>query len=168
MIGLYNFFVKRGQTVSLVIGLVSTAIILFSIFGGLSSGGYDTSTDLNAVLKGGGGNGFDFLDPAIIIPEILVAICLITAVLFGIFKLITNPKSSLAMLLGIGLILAMFFVFYSMADSESTGRIGMLLEREGLSTGVSKFISGSIKTTLWLTILAFVGIVVMEIVNFFK
>jgi hypothetical protein len=56
----------------------------------------------------------------------------------------------------------------SISDSETTGKIAALLQKNDISEGTSKMISGGIKTTVLLAIGAFIAMVVMEILNFFK
>ena len=168
MTGLYRFFANKGQLIALLIGLISLFIVFGILIGGLSGAGYDTGTDLNAVLKGGGGDGFNMFNAAIVIPLILVAICAILWLIFGVGRILTNPKASLLAIISFAVILVLFFVLYSSSDVETTGKLGLIHEKFGISGGVSKFISGGIKTTVGLVILAFISMVVFEIYNMFK
>ncbi len=168
MIGLYNFFQKRGQLFALLLGVISVAIVFISINSGMSSAGFDGSTDLNTVLKNGGGDGFNFLNAAVMIPIVLVVLCAVVWLAFSFFRIITNPKSSLAGIVALVVIAALFFLVYSSADVNYTGKLAAIHEKFGISDGVSKFISGGLVTTVALAVLTFVAMVVSEIINLFK
>lgn len=168
MTGLYNFFQKRGQLFALLLGLISVVIAFGSVFSGLGAAGFDAATDLNAVLKNGGGNGFDFFNLAIMIPVILTVIAVVLWLIFGLGRLVTNPKGSIVVLLGAVLLIGLFFVLYSSSIAESDGPVGFVSEKFGVTPGVSKFISGGIKCTIILTALSIITMVVLEIINLFK
>jgi len=168
MKSLYNLFTTKGQLIALVLALVVIAISVLGIFGGLSSGGYDVGTDLNAVLKGGGGNGFNFFNSAILLPGILIGIATFLWIGFTVFQVLTDIKGSSKIVIAFLIIAVMFFVFKAMNDSETTGKLAALIQKNGISEGVSTSISGGIWTTLVLTILAAVLMIVMEVLNMFK
>lgn len=168
MIGLYNFLQKRGQLFALLLGVVCVAIVFISIFSGLSSSGFDAGTDLNSVLKNGGGNGFNFLDPAIALPALLVGLTAFVWLASSLIRMIMNPKSSLIGIIAIAVILGVFFVLYSSADINHSAAMAAIHEKFSISDGVSKFISAGLKTTIGLAVLAFLSMVVSEIINLFK
>ncbi len=168
MKAIYNLFNTKGQMIALLIGVVCSAIILISIFTGLSGAGFDASTDLNAVLKNGGGDGFNFLNPVIAVPLLLVAVAFLVAIVFGLGQLISNPKNSMVFLISIAVLLGLFFILYSTSTAESTGKIAELVSKNNITENVSKFISGGVKSVMGLTIIAFAGIVLFEIYNLFK
>lgn len=168
MKAIYNLFNQKGQMIALLLGVLCIAIVLGSIFSGISGAGYDTSTDLNAVLKSGGGDGFNYLNLAIAIPAILIIIALLAWAVFGLMGLIGNPKGSMTFLIGFVILLVLFFILYSMSDAESTGKIAELVGKNNISENVSKMISGGVKSVMGLTIVAFFGIILFEIYNLFK
>lgn len=168
MKSIYNLLNSKGQLFALGLGLLCIAIVLGSIFSGLGSAGYDTSTDLNQILKDGGGDGFNFLNPAVMIPRLLTILAVAVILIFGIVGLVTNPKGSLVFLIAVGVLVALFFILTSMSEAETTGKIAALVDKNGISEGVSKMISGGVKSVVLLSAIAFFGIVLMEIYNFFK
>ncbi len=168
MIGLYNFLQKKGQLFSLLLGVVCVAIVLMSIFSGLKSAGFDAGTDLNTVLKNGGGDGFNFLDPAIMIPMVLVMATAAVWLLSSLLRMIMNPKSSLIGIVAIAVILGVFFVLYSSADINHGPAMAAIHEKFNITDGVSKFISAGLKTTVGLAVIAFFSMVISEIINLFK
>ena len=168
MTGLYNFFLKRGQLFALLLGVITVAIVFGSAMGGMGTAGFDSSTDLNQVLKNGGGNGFDFFNAAIALPMILSAIAAALWAFFGLGRLVTNPKGSIIVLIGAVLLLGLFFVLYSSSSAETTGIVGRVSEKFAVGPGVSKFISGGIKCTIILAVIAVLTTVILEIVNLFK
>lgn len=168
MKSLYNLLTTKGQLFALVLGVVVIAISLISIMGGLGSAGYEVGTDLNSIMKSGGGDGFNFFNAPIALATVLIVLGFILWIGFTLIQLISNPKDSMKMIIAFGITILLFFIFMSISDAESTGRIASLSDRFNVSDGVSKFISGGIKTTLVLSIGAFIAMVVMEILNLFK
>ena len=168
MKAIYNLFNTKGQMFALLLGILCIAIILISIFSGLSSSGFDASTDLNAVLKNGGGDGFNFLNPVVALPMALIIIAFAVWVIFGLMRLIGNPKGSLVFLIGIGILVVLFLILYATSEAETTGKIAELVGKNNISENISKVISGGVKSVVTLTIIAFLGIILFEIYNLFK
>lgn len=165
---MYKFLTKNGQPLALGLGVLVVAIFLISALTGMSGAGYDVGTDLNKLTAEQKG-AITFFNPGIFLTVAMAAIAVILAlVVFGIVDLIKFPKS--AMKFGIGLIalLAVFFILYSTADPEGTGKLGELIDRFDVSESVSKFISAGISTTVGLAALAAIIMVLAEIRNMFK
>ena len=87
---------------------------------------------------------------------------------FGVLALVSDPKGSMKFLISGAVVLVLFFVFYSISDSESTGKIFELIQKNDIGEGTSKFISGGIKTTLLLIVLSIVSAIGGEVYNIFK
>jgi hypothetical protein len=169
MKALYNFLTARGQMIALFLAILCVAIVMGSIFSGLGSAGYDTSTDLVSILKDPDSTQeFNFFNPAVAIPRILILLCVIAVVVFGVLSVVSDPKGSLKFIISGGVIVLLFFVFYASSESETTGKIFALLQREDISEGTSKFISGGIKTTMLLIGFSIVSAVAGEVYNIFK
>ena len=168
MISIYNFFQKRGQLFALLLGVITVALVFGTAMSGMSAAGFGADTDLNTVLKNGGGDGFNFFNLAIYLPFFLTVIAAALWLIFGLGRLATNPKGSLIVLIGAVVLIGLFFILYSSSDAETTGKLGMLSEKFDVSTGVSKFISGGIKCTAVLAFGALASMVILEIVNLFK
>jgi len=155
--------------IGFVLGLLVVGIVLISALTGLGSAGYDTGTDLNAVLKSEGSTEtFDFFNMAVMLPVVLIGLIVALLVLFSLFQIISNPKGSIKGILGLLLVAVMFFVFYSMAAPETTGKLAELHGRFNIGEQASKIISGGIKTTGILFIAGIILMFVSEIINLFK
>jgi len=168
MTSIYNFFLKRGQLFAFLLGLITVAIVFGTAMSGMGAAGFEAGSDLNAVLKNGGGDGFNFFNLAIYLPIILTVLAAGLWLLFGLGRLVTNPKGSLIVLIGAVVLIGLFFLLYSSSAAETSGKLGMLSEKFDVSNGVSKFISGGIKCTAILALIALASMVIMEVVNLFK
>lgn len=164
---MYKLLTSKGQLIAIAIGVISVLIAIGSIVGGVKSQ-YALSDDLNNIMKTNPEATFDFFNPAISVVIALIVIAFVAAVLFGLLGLVTDPKGSLKFLLGFGAVAILFFILYTTADGESTGRLAMLVEKFDVSENVSKLISGGVKTAVISIAVAFGAAVVMEIVNLFK
>jgi len=165
---MYKLLTKKGQLFALVLGLVSVAIALFSIVGGMKSAGYSLSDDLNQIMKGNPELTFDFFNPALIVVLILIGLAAVAWLVFGLKGLFSNPKASMKFIIAIIAILILVFALYSMAQTETVGRTYELIQKNGISENISKMITAGIKTTLALSIFAVVAMVAMELRNAFK
>lgn len=165
---MYKLLTTKGQLFALILGIGVIAIYLISVFGGLSSAGYGVGDDLNEIMKTNADADFGFFEFPLMLVAGLIGIAFISAVIFGLFQLVTSPKGSIKAIIAVAAILIMFFAFYTMSDAETAGRIGMLSERESVSPGQSKFISAGIKTVGVLSVGALAIMVVSEIRNLFK
>lgn len=156
---MYKFLAKRGSTIALVASLV-IVVIFYAIIGtkGGSTEGIPKEEFKNITT-------FDFGLYAAIA---MVFIGLAIVVLFSISNLFTNFKNSLGTLLGLGAILILFFVIYSMAEPAGSERISFLMQKFDVSEGLGKAISGGIWTTIIMAVLALVSIVAAEVWNAFK
>lgn len=166
---MYKLLVKNGQLFALLIGVGVIAVYLFSVLGGLSSAGYSMSDDLNQIMKSNPDADFSFFNAGISLTIALIALALIAAVLFGLWQLVTSPKNSIRVIIGVAVLLGLFFILSQTSVVEDIGsKIGALVQKENISEGISKFISGGIKTTFILVAAAFLSAIVFEIINLFK
>ena len=166
---MYNFLTKNGQMIALGLGVLVIAIFLGSVVTGFNSNAaIDMSTDLMNLDPEVRGN-INFFNPGLgaTIGMIFIA-AILALVVFGIINILKFPKD--AMKFGIGLVVlgVIFFALYSTSTMEQTGKIGTLHERFGITEGISKLISGGLKTTVGLAIAAFAIMVIAEIRNLFK
>lgn len=166
---LFDFLTKRGQGVALGISVVSIVLILVQVFTGLSSEGYEVSTDLNAILKNNEiAQSFDFFNLAVMIPIILVVAIAVLLLLFAIMGVIKFPKQSV---FGIGAFVVLVIVYailYSTSTHETTGSIVETMQKFDVGESASKAISAGIKATIILALLSAVAMVVGEVRNAFK
>ncbi len=168
MKSLYNLLLRNGTAGAFILGTLFIIISLLVINMGLANSNYDLGTDLNAVLKAGTENTFDFFNIPLSLPIAMVVICLVAAVFFGLMQLISNPKGSLKVIVGLAVVLVLFLIFYSMATPETAGKLGELHGKFGIGETASKVISGGIKTTLALTAAATVLAIISLIRSLFQ
>lgn len=169
MLSLYKFFTGKGQMVSFLLGVGLVLITILTAVTGIKSAGYDVGEDFNRILKSEGNTEtFDFFNLVTLIPTALVILIIGVIILFGIMQLISNPKGSIKILGGFGVLLLIAVVFYSMAEPETTGKIGMLHEKFNVSDNASRWISGGIKSVGVLFGGALLLMFVFEIRNLFK
>lgn len=165
---MYKLLTSKGQLGALLLGLVCAAIALLSIITGIKGAGYSTSDDLNLIMKNNPEASFDFFNPAIYIVVFLIVVAALAWIVFGVFGLISNPKGSMKFIIAIVAILILVFALYSMSDSETTGKIFELIQKNNISEGISKMITAGIKATIGLALIALASMVGMEIRNAFK
>ncbi len=165
---MYNFLVKRGQLFALLLGVGVVAIYLITVFSGLRSAGYSTSDDLNQILKNNPDADFGFFDLGIYLTGGLIAFAAAIAVIFGLLQVLRSPKGALKGIIAVAAIAILFFVLSNMAEAESTGKIGELVQRFNVSDTVSKYITGGLQTTMILAAASALFMVLGEIRNIFK
>ena len=164
---MYKLLNKHGQALASGLGVLVIAIFFISVIIGHNSAGYDMGTDLNAMgpeVK----RSINFFDPGLKITMGLVVVGALAWAIFGIYNLISSPKDSMKFIIGFGVVLVLFIIYYNTSESETTGRVYFLIQREGISETISKLISGGLKITLTLAVLAAAFMVVSAIRNFFK
>lgn len=165
---MYNFLIRKGPGVALILGLVCVAIFYISAFNGISGAGYDMGTDLNA-LSDEQKSAISFFNPGLYLTLFLVGLAaFLMIVVFGAMDLIKFPKNAMKVLAGIAVIAILFFALYSMSGMETAGRLGEIHQRFNINETASKLISGGLKTTLGLAAVAVVSVVIFELVNAFK
>ena len=169
MLSLYKFFASKGQMFGFLLGVALVAITILSVVLGIDSAGYAVGDDFNKMMKAEGNTEtFEFFNLVAYIPPILVLLIIAIMVLFGIMQLVKNPKGSMKILIGLAIVAILGFIFYSTSISESTGRLGALIDKFEVSDTASKFISAGLKTVLSLFGGAIVLMFVSEIRNLFK
>lgn len=156
---MYNFLTKHGTAVAFGLGVLVTLIALLTILGGL-----DEFNMLSDEEKG----TTSIFNPAISMAIALTIACAVAILGFGLFHVVMDPRSALKFIIGFAVIIGLVFLFYSMADVETSGKIGTLIENGELSANTSKWISGALSTTLVLLAGTFLAFIVSEIRNLFK
>ena len=165
---MYQLLAKRGQLFAIALGVIVVALYLITVLGGLSSAGYSVSDDLVQVLKGDSGETFGFFDLGLKLTIVLIVLALAIAVLFGLFQLVMNLKGSMKGIIAMVVIAAIFFGLYSSSSTDFGSSINDTLQKFDVSENISKLISGGMKTTGLLAIVALAAMLLMEIYNMFK
>ncbi|MCI5082386.1 MAG: hypothetical protein MRY78_11855 [Saprospiraceae bacterium] len=162
---MYNFLVKNGQTVAFGLGVLIVGAFLASVFGGMES--FSTASE-EAQYESG------IFDLGIRGAVALAFIAAIAMVGFGLFHIATNFKGSLKGIIGFAILIVIFVVAYSAADTSITPSIATAIEKfetaqgSEITEGTLRYMSGGITTMLALLGIAVVSFVAAEIRNFFK
>jgi hypothetical protein len=164
---MYDFLVKKGLTLAFIIGTIITVIFLVIAVNG---------------INGAGLAGVDLTERKADIPSMnffnfgLWAAIILTLVCFGLlllFILVDIGKFPKQMGRAILAVVALIVVFVGLTMS-STAESGPLWDKLynnpdfAFTPGVSKFVSGGLKTTGILTVLAVLIMIGAEIRNSFK
>ncbi|KGE89432.1 hypothetical protein [Phaeodactylibacter xiamenensis] len=161
---MYKFLTKNGQTLAFGLGVLITVIFLISV---VSNMGEFTAMAEEKQMET---TIFDFgLYGAMALAVIAAA----AMVIFGLAQVVTSFKSSMKGILGFVALLVVFFVSYSMTDTDISPYIQGAIDKfeQGgaeFTEGNLKFISGGISTTIVLVVVAAAAFVVSEITNLFK
>ena len=156
---MYKFLTKHGTGVAFGLGLLVTVIGLVSIISGMGS--YSMLAEDERVTSG-------IFDAGLFCTFILLIVTVVAALGFGIYQLVSTPKSAIVFLGTVALIVILGFLFYSLSDVETSGKVYEKIRDGELTGGMSKILTGALWTTIALSVLAVFGIVVSEIRNLFK
>ena len=157
---MYNFLTKNGTMVAFGLGLLVVAIFYLAVFPGLET--------FNAVAEGDqptSAEGDIFL-PGIYATVALIVIAFAAWLLFGLFHAASDPKGALKGIIGIAVLVGIFFILYSIADPYNISK--PIMEEFDISEGISKFVGASIGLTLVLMAGAVLAFIVGSIARFFR
>lgn len=161
---MYNFLVKNGTALAMGIGTLVTILFIASVALGLSSSGYDTSTDLLTVDY----KSITAFNLGIYLTSLLALIAILLMLGGVVWDLFRNRKSSMKMVVGILALIIIFVVLYVTAKYDTGGRWDYLNNEFKVGESASKFITAGIWTTVILLIVSTLAILVSEVRNFFK
>ncbi len=159
---MYKFLTKNGQLIAFGVGAFITVIFIIMAFSGLD--------EFNSLSKEER-PGSDIFNFGISASIFLIVVCFLLMVVFGIYQVATNFKSSMKGILGFAVIVVIFIVASNMIPAsieEITPYVSGPMEKYEVSLSSYGFISGGIVTAVVLgvgAVLAFVG---SEVLNFFK
>lgn len=158
---MYNFLTKNGTALAFGLGILGVLIFYGSIAGGYGDFAAIAEEEQAASPEG------DIFLPGMYFTAFLIAVAFAAAVLFGIYQVATNPKGALKGIIGVVALAVIFGILYTTA-SEAIDPKYNTADFNFADGGVSKYVGGALKTTIALAGLAFVGLLVSEIRNFFK
>ena len=162
---MYNFLTKKGQLMAFLLGAISTVIVVGSILGSASKSMLD-SPDAAKMAPEIANTGI--LNTGLSVTVALIFIALAAAVIFGLLNLVSNFKGSIKFIAGFAVMVILFFVLKSTADHETTGKIVETMQTFDISENLSKGISGAIKGTIAMAVVAVGSMIIFEILNLFK
>lgn len=158
----YQNLVKKGPMYAFLATVVLIIIALIPIFSGMEAFSGLPTADQPYSPQG------DIFYTSLYITVILLVLSVAAAVLLSLFQVVSNPKGALKGLLGFGILIVLFFVFYAMSDGAATGSLGETIEKFEVSESVSKIIGAGIRLTLFLGVGSVILMVILEVWNYFK
>lgn len=160
---MYKFLTKHGQSLAFGLGVLLTLIFLGSVYGGL-----EEFTQLEIADKKDNTRermGTTIFNFGLYISAIMTVVAGAVWLLFGLFQTATNFKSSLKFIIGLVVLIAVFFAAYSSADPTVKD---IWASDFGITPTISKFVGGALVTTFGLCILTAAVFILGELRNFFK
>ncbi len=164
---MYNLLSKHGEKGAFLVGVVLVAIFIAIAFSGAGDYNFENMADSELFQV----NIFNF---GMIAAMALAAIAAVAMLGFGLWQVATNFKGSIAGIIGVLVILGLFFIYKGMSMGEITehhpsiqGAIDRYLnasEGNEMTSGQLKFIGGFIRTGLTLGAVAFASLIIMPIV----
>ena len=158
---MYKFLINKGQTVAFVLGAGVSILFAIVIYMGIKDRGL-AEMSIDSLVK------TDIFNFGIQASIGLILLAVLILVIFAVRGLFTNFRGSLKVILGLGVIVGLFGIFYAISTPDKGGILGRLAQEFNITDGISKFISAGIKTTLTLLVLALVIWVFSELRNAFK
>ncbi len=155
---MYNFLIKHGQAVAFGLGLLLILIFFGNVMNGLEE---------FSLLPQEQQKTSDIFNFGLYAAIVLTVLCAGVAILFGIYHVVDNPKGSLKGIIGVGLLVAIFFVSRTMAAPDA-GSLAETAREFNVTPEQSATISGALTTALVMAGLAAVAVVLSEVRNFFK
>ena len=157
---MYKFLVRNGQLLAFGLGTLFTVIFLVGVLGGLEG--------FNALSEEEQGTTSIFNFGLYAVAAMAIA-CVVALVVFGIYHTVTDFKSARSGLIGVGVLLVLFFVARAAAPATNLGgHLDDIVKETSVTDAVSGNIGGGIAFTLLLLGIAGVAFVFSEIRNFFK
>ncbi|MBT8221132.1 MAG: hypothetical protein KJP00_14995 [Bacteroidia bacterium] len=156
---MYEFLTKKGEMIAFGLGVLLVLIFLGTVLPNLDQ--FNALPEDQQTSSG-------VFDIGLWLAIILLIVTAVVAVVAGLWQLIMNPKGSVKVLAGIGLLALILIIFYATSEAETTGRIAEVSQEFEVGEKASRFISGAIKTSLALCGLSALAFVVGELLNTFK
>jgi len=162
MVAAYKFLSRNGTLLAFAAVVVLFVVALIPIMTGYSAFS-SVPTDRQAFAEEG-----NIFSLGLRISVGLLILAAVLAVVLSILQIVSNPKSAMKGIIAFGIIIVLFFIFYSMADSNAGGSLGATIESFKISTFVYGLISGGIQLALLMLVGSAVIAVLMEVWNYFK
>lgn len=115
-----------------------------------------------------------WIDIALYAAYILIGVALVSAVFMNLFNSLKDPKSLIKSGVGIVVLVAIFFIGYSIAPAEldrlavTAFEANKMDPNEAGTVQVYRLVGGAMTTTLVLLVLAVVGLVYSSVARVFK
>ncbi len=172
---MYSFLARNGQLFGFGLGIAIT-LIVFIIIGMNSSFLSANSEDSAAIAQTG---IFNF---PLIATFGLVLLCVAAMFIFGIIGIVSDFKGAMKGLIGIGALLLVFVICYVLSGGAESEVVTAAIDKYNadlgdganetwfswITAGKSRLVGAGLLTTVGLAVIAFIGLFVSEILNFFR
>ena len=161
MSNLYNTLTKHGTAIGFGLGILGVLIFFLPIIMGMEA---FSAIPEEEQAKSDEGNIFL---TGIYFTIFLAILALVIAIIFGIIQVASNPKSAKSGLIAIVALVAIFGIAFALSNEDLAAKYLEDAEYDANGT-VAKNVGMGIRGTVTLLALAFFGLLVSEIRNFFK
>jgi hypothetical protein len=162
---MYKLLTQKGQLFAFLLGAISTVIVVGSI---LSNSNKHLLEAPDAAKRAGEIADTGILNTGLGVVTALLFLTLAITVIFGVLHLATNFKQSIKFIAGFAVLIILFMVLKGTAVHETTGTLVETMKTFNIDEGLSTGISAAIKGTIVMTIIAVGSMIVFEIINIFK
>lgn len=150
---------KWGNQLAFGISILVTVIFLATVFSGLDK--FNALADDQKRYS-------DLFNFGIAAAMGFTVLAFLAGVLFGLWQLVSNLKSSIRGLIGGAVMVALVIIATMMSSDDTTGPLATTITKYTISPGLSKAISGSIVAAGIMSAVAFLAAVLGEVRGFFK
>lgn len=139
---MYDFLMKKGQMIAFLTGAVLVVIHL--------------------VLSMGGGYDFGLY------AGIGLAVIAAVIMLVGVAKYFMENPRQIRVMLGFVVLFVILGALIMMASGDIPASLQNSAADKGVTSGIFKYVNGSVNGTIMLLVVAFLGLVVSEVLSLFK
>ena len=163
---MYNFLSKHGQTAAFLLGVLLVLIFLDIAIPGASGVNFDQMEDAEIFET----SMFNF---GIMVARFLTILCAAGMVIFGLLQIFSNLKGSMKGLIGVAVLVILFFIFQGMSSevadhptiAKAVEKYQSSSEGRTITSDNMKFIGAAIRMGVLMIGAAFLALIVMPILS---
>ena len=162
MVAAYKFLSRNGTLLAFASVVVLFVIALLPIVSGYSD--FSTiPTERQAFSEEG-----SIFTLGLRISIGLLILATLLAVVLSLLQIVSNPKAAMKGIIAFGIVIVLFFVFYSMSDINTGGSLGKTIQDFKISSFIYGLTSGGIQLSILMLIGSIAIAILMEVWNYFK
>lgn len=158
----YKFLSKNGTNVAFLAVVVVFLLAVVPIISGYSAFAL-LPTEKQAFSEEG-----QMFNLGIYLSIALLILIIGVTLVFSIWQIISNPKSSIKGLIGFGVIAVLFLALYAITSTDVAGNLATTVQEFKITDNLLKVIGGGIQLSLVMLIGLVALAVILEIWNYFK
>jgi cobalamin synthase len=162
MVAAYKFLSRNGTLLAFAAVVVLFVVALIPILSGYSAFS-SIPTERQAFSEEG-----SIFTLGLIISIGLLILGTVLAIVLSLLQIVSNPKAAMKGIIAFGIIIVLFFIFYSMADSNIGGSLGKTIDDFKISSFIFGLVSGGIQLSILMLVGSVIIAILMEIWNYFK